>query len=334
MSSESNPPEPVTRSAPTQERASDASIDVAWLHYVGGLTQAEIAKQRGLSKATVHRLLRAAHESGAVCVFIDAQPSAEVELEQQMIARFGLTSCRLVPSTITGEEQIRDGVASLAARSLLSQLEVNKNAVIGLGVGRTLTAMARAFPRARYPDVEFVSLTGDFSVFRTGHSTDVLRRLADRTGGRGYAIAAPILANSETDRNVLMAQSGTRIALQKTRDAKLAFVGVGHLGEGSFLQAFNLVDKAELEELRALGAVADFCGTLLDADGQPVDCDVARRVVACHIDELAKKRNTAIAFGTGKIPAILSVLRAGLVAELISDTKTAELLLKSDWVAG
>ena len=239
-----------------------------------------------------------------------------------------MQSCRLVPSAISGNEGIRDGVAALAARSLLAQLETNKSAVIGLGVGRTLAAMARAFPRARYPEAEFVSLTGDFSVFRIGHSTDVLRRLADRTGGKGYAIAAPILANSETDRDVLLTQSGAQIALQKTREAKLSFVGIGHLGEESFLQAFNLVDSAELEELRAQGAVADFCGTLLDADGQPVDCSVSRRVVACDIGELAKKRNTAVAFGSGKVEAILSVLKAGLVAELISDVSTAELLLK------
>ncbi|MCY6381562.1 sugar-binding transcriptional regulator [Hoeflea prorocentri] len=307
----------------------DASVDVAWLHYVAGLTQAQIAKQRGLSKATVHRLLRAAHESGAVRVFVGERPASTVKLERDMVSAFGLETCRLVPSVLSDVRSVTDGVAALAAQSLLAQLEANRGVVFGLGAGRTLAAMAAAFPRVSFPAAEFVSLTGDFSVFRTEHSTDVIRRLADRTGGTGYSIAAPILANSQADRDVLVSQAGTRIAFQKIRQAGSTFIGIGHLHDGSFLSAFNLLNDEEISGLRKQGVVADLCGTLLDAGGQPVDCDVGQRMLACRLDDLRGKRNTAVAFGETKIPAIKAVLKTGLLSELISDAATAEGLLKN-----
>ena len=308
-------------------KPSDASLDVAWLHYVGGLTQAEIAKRRGLSKATVHRLLRAAHENGAVRVFIGERPNAVVDLEQEMISAFGLRTCRLAPPALTDPASVLEGVASLAVQSLMARLEQKKDSVIGLGAGRTLGAMARAFPTVRIPEAEFVSLTGDFSVFRIGHSTDVLRRLSDRTGGTGYSIAAPILADTEADRETMISQKGTRIAFRKISESQCTFLGVGDMNDGSFLTAFNLVTPDELSALREIGVAADLCGTLVDVDGQPVDCEIARRMLACGLQELEGKHNTAVAFGIDKVAAIGAALKSGLISELISDFATSKQLI-------
>jgi len=222
---------------------------------------------------------------------------------------------------------VRDGAGMLAVQELLFLLESRNDLLLGVGAGRTLAAVARGFPRARYERAEFVSLTGDFSVFRVGHSTDVLRRLADRTGGTAYSIAAPILADSQADREVLISQSGTRIAFQKIAAATHNIVGIGHVGPNSFLLAFDVVTEAEVLDLTARGVVADFCGHLLDHNGEPVDCDIGRRLLSCSLDALAGKTNIAVAFGSDKVAAILAVLRTGLLTSLVSDWATARALL-------
>ncbi|MEC8484013.1 MAG: sugar-binding transcriptional regulator, partial [Pseudomonadota bacterium] len=42
------------------------AIRAAWLHYVGGLTQAAVAKRLGLTSVKTHRLISKAVSEGAV----------------------------------------------------------------------------------------------------------------------------------------------------------------------------------------------------------------------------------------------------------------------------
>ena len=46
-------------------------LRAAWLHYVGGLTQAAVAKRLGLPSVKTHRLIARAVAEGAVKVTID-----------------------------------------------------------------------------------------------------------------------------------------------------------------------------------------------------------------------------------------------------------------------
>ena len=47
------------------------AVRAAWLHYAGGLTQAEVAKRLGITSVKAHRLITKLAESGAVKVTID-----------------------------------------------------------------------------------------------------------------------------------------------------------------------------------------------------------------------------------------------------------------------
>lgn len=278
-----------------------------------------------MSKATVHRLIKTAHENGSVRVFVETGTQDCLEVEQALCAAFKLKSCRIAPSLgadIDNTTRI-EAIAALGAQTLLSHLESHKNCVVGVGSGRTLGALAKLFPRINRDEVEFVNLTGEFSVFRVGRSPEVIKRLAERTGGTGFSIAAPIIADSAEDREVLIAQRGTQLAFSKLKMADICFHGIGHLGEGSFLTEFNLVTNEDLKELRALGVVADFSGNLLDAHGNRVDCDVNRRMVSCNLDTLRGKQNFAVAGGIEKAAAILSALRSGFLVGLITDLDTA-----------
>ena len=54
------------------------AVRAAWLHYAGGLTQAEVAKRLGITSVKAHRLITKLAESGAVKVTIDG----DVALQQ------------------------------------------------------------------------------------------------------------------------------------------------------------------------------------------------------------------------------------------------------------
>jgi len=73
----------------------DIEIEAAWLYFVEGLTQAQIATRRGLSRMRVHRLIQAAQEKGYVKIFVDRVPSHCTGIENELIDRFCLTRCTI-----------------------------------------------------------------------------------------------------------------------------------------------------------------------------------------------------------------------------------------------
>ena len=78
------------------------AVRAAWLHYAGGLTQAEVAKRLGVPSVKAHRLIARAVAEGAVKVAIDGDIIECVDLEVRLCERFGLDFCEVAPDL--GEE--------------------------------------------------------------------------------------------------------------------------------------------------------------------------------------------------------------------------------------
>src|SRR4051794_11028838 len=78
------------------------AVRAAWLHYVGGLTQADVARRLGLPSVKTHRLIARAVADGVVKVTIDGDIAECVELETRLAAKFGLDYCEVAPDL--GEE--------------------------------------------------------------------------------------------------------------------------------------------------------------------------------------------------------------------------------------
>jgi hypothetical protein len=74
------------------------AIRAAWLHYVGGLRQAEVAKRIGVPSVKAHRLIARAVAEGAVKVSIEGEIIECIALEQALTEgtpiRFATSACR------------------------------------------------------------------------------------------------------------------------------------------------------------------------------------------------------------------------------------------------
>ncbi|TMV50392.1 sugar-binding transcriptional regulator, partial [Thioclava sp. BHET1] len=185
------------------------AIRAAWLHYVGGLTQAAVAKRLGLPSVKAHRLIARAVAEGVVKVSIDGEIVECVELEQQLCTRYGLDYCEVAPDL--GEEGMPLRALALAGAGFLRrEIERGEYPTIGLGHGRTLSAAVRQMPRVDAGPVEFVSLIGGLTRNYAANPHDVMHHLAEKTTARAYVTPVPFFANSAEDREVLLAQRGVR----------------------------------------------------------------------------------------------------------------------------
>src|SRR5919106_517869 len=80
-------------------------VRVAWLYFMEGLTQADIAGKLGITRLRANRLLGEARESGLVNIQVNARLAGCVELERQLVHETGLKDAVVVP-TPTDQDQI------------------------------------------------------------------------------------------------------------------------------------------------------------------------------------------------------------------------------------
>ncbi|SHM41143.1 DNA-binding transcriptional regulator LsrR, DeoR family [Halomonas cupida] len=320
----------IVKAKPSTHSEADLALRAAWLSYVGGYTQAQIAERLKVSRMKVHRLVAMAHDMGAVQVFIDGSPEALLQLEDQLREKMGLEDCVLVPSVAEDAANPEINLGRAAAHYLKSRLESSEVNVLGLGWGRSLSEMVNCLPDMDCSDVRMVPVLGSVVRKMALNPYDVIHRLVDRTGGEGYLLPVPLFADTEEHRDVLMAQRSVQDVMRIAVDADLTMVGLGAVPDQghSLLMELGELDERDAASLREVGAAAEILGQFLDANGQRVECEINQRTLGLSLDQLRHHHIVAVAGGMEKVNAILAVLRSGLLKGLITDENVARRILE------
>jgi DNA-binding transcriptional regulator LsrR (DeoR family) len=305
----------------------------AWLSYVGGYTQEEIAGRVGVSRVKVNRLIADAIAAGLVRVFIEGTAAECVALEDAISSRWGLQFCTVVPNVDEDALPLRS-LSTAGAHYLTGVLDRREAELIGLGHGRTLAEVVKHLPRIPRPEVRFVSLLGSLTRHAAANPFDVIHNLTEITGAESYFMPAPFFADSIEDKRVLMAQKGLKDVFALARAAKLHIVGIGEVGPKAHMLATGTITAEEFRQLERAGAVGEVLGQFLDAKGRPVEADINQRAVAVQLAEIKGTRIVAIAGGRTKTRAIAAVLESRVVTGLITDETTAKAIVQHAAGAG
>jgi len=313
------------RPAPKRVSEDSLAIRAAWLHYAAGLTQADVAARLGVTNVKAHRLISRAVENGAVKVTIDGDVAECVVLEASIGSRYGLDYCEVVPDLNEPGLPLRAlGIAG--AGFLQREIENLQGGIIGIGHGRTLAAAVADMPRVPAGKIRFVSLLGGLTRNYAANPYDVMHRLAEKTNAAAYVLPVPFFANSVEDREVLVAQRGVREAFNLAAEADLMVVGIGTAEPEAQLVASQMIEPAEILEVREVGGVGEMLGHFFDAAGNPVETSLAARTLSPDLAGLKGRRIVALAGGTEKVEAIRAILASGYLKGLITDERTAEAL--------
>lgn len=298
------------------------AVRAAWLHYMAGLTQAEVAARLGVSTVKAHRLVTLANQNGAVRVSVVGDIVECLELETRLSELYGLAECTVVPDLDESPLPLKALGAQGAA---FLEKEIGRGAVglIGFGLGRTLAAAVGAMTPAPVGKVRFVSLMGALTRHYVANPYDVMHELAQKTAAEAYVMPVPFFANSGQDREILLAQRGVREVFELGRQADLVFVGVGTVQPDAQLVASRMIESAEIAEIRSKGGVGEMLGHFFDSDGRPVETSLSARTISPDLASLAGRRVIGISGGDSKAGAIRAVLRSGCLTGLITDERTA-----------
>ena len=310
-------------------------IDVAILYYEQQLTQEEISKRIGTSRSTISRMLDEARERGIVHIKINYPWRRSHELEDQLVARFGLHEARVLVANQRSEEEIRRGMGVLAAR--LIDTHVRDGQVLGVSYGRSLSSTIAALHPSRQVALTVVPVIGALGSDNPSiDGTDLVRRFASAYGADYKYLPVPLLVEDIATRDALLKLPKVQEILALARKAEIVLMGIGALApEVSSGIWKGYLNDARLAMLKELGAVGHMCGQFYGAKGQVLDLEVNRRSIGIGVEALYSIANViAVASGLKKADAILGALCGKHLNILITDDDTAKAVLASAEAVG
>lgn len=302
---------------------------VAELYYGRDLRQPEIASLTGFSVSKVSRLLAQARELGVVRIAIEAAPEERPALAHEMSERFG-TLVELTPGR-ESDSSVAARLCGLGAGDVVLR-HLPASGAIGIAGGFTIDALASSLPRVDRPGLTIVPVVGGWDA-RNRHLdvNEVARRIADRLGAQVRFLHAPGVVDTPEMKKALLSDSSIAAATKHWRHLEGALLGVGggptsHPGYGTVM---DRLDDGSRRGLASMEIVGDIGGHFFRLDGEFSEEGWSDRTVAIPVPDLRRTpRVIAIAAGPNKVSAILGALRTRVAHVLITDTPTAEAVLR------
>lgn len=308
----------------------DDLTNLATLYYVDGLTQEELSKRFGVSRATIGRMLHRAQDEGIVEIRVRPHPKVADELERSLVRRFGIRRAILAADHEDADRQ-RDMLAGLVAGYLDKIL--TDGAIVAVGMGRNISAVSdhaiSTVPRA----CTFVcAIGGSYKGGVTMNPDHISRRLAALFGGESETLYAPAMVGNPEMRQRLLENDTVRQTLDKARRADIALIGIGDMSGNSNMVRMGWFTPEEIRQAKASGTVGDMMGyDFIDIHGQSARTPMQGRVVGLSLEDLKRIPNViAVASENSKATAILGALRTGAISTLATSVANATSLLQMD----
>lgn len=291
---------------------------VAKLHYESDLSQVQIAKQLGLSTATISRLLQRARAEGIVRIEV-RDIFAPDALGARLAELLGLKHVIAVEASTTGMLQ---ALAAPLARLLQAQ-SLGADSVLMVGWGRTVSAVIEA-GLPPMPGISVVPSTGGMQQHSLYfQSNEFCRRAAEVTGGVPHFIHAPYLPSADS-MELFLAEASVQASVALWDRIDVAVVGIG-MPYGLDGPHMGVTDRSDPD----LGdAAGDVVRHYFDSQGTVIDWQGEGRMIGVSIAQL-RRTPLVIGLATGeqKVASIIGAARARLISALIVDSRTAEAVL-------
>ncbi|TLU70940.1 sugar-binding transcriptional regulator [Lichenicoccus roseus] len=286
-------------------------------------TMADIAKQLGLTRWQVARLLKDAREQGVVRIEIIPRAQRRPELETRLQRAYGLIEAIVVPGEGDDDGLAVDSVAQAAGQFLAALTP--RPPLVGVSWGRTMASVAHWLPRRWNDGVEVVLLNGAMNVHATATRTNNIAELFAVAGnGRATLLPVPAMVGRSETRMVLERDPVIETVLALGEQAPVVCLGLGSMTPESVLVRSGYIAESEIARLRKAGAVGDVLGRFIDADARIVDAELDARTIGLSPAALRGKAiSIGVAVGLRKHLVVQAALKARLINVLVTDEQTA-----------
>jgi len=307
------------------------AAQVARLYYVQALTTDAIARELGLSRPKVSRLLSHARRTGLVEIRIHDPQAQPQSLEAQLRAAYPFLTPHVIRVPPGSSESVWLERVSVAAATLLGQT-LRAGQTVGLAWGTTLDAVSRHLTPRHVPDLEFVQLNGSASArdFMSGFVTDTVTRFAGNYGARAHLFPVPTFFDDPLTKQAMWRERSVRhvLELQERADVLVYSVGAADAKLPSHVYVAGYLDPADQRTLAEQGVAGDIATVFYRADGTFGGIPMNARSSGPDLSLIARAaQSICVVSGLGKVGALRGALAGGLMRTLVVDEPTAHALL-------
>lgn len=302
-------------------------LKIVTMYYEQGLTQAMIAKEMGISRPVVSKMLQQAKESGIVSISIKDETASTVALALQLEKKYHLKDVLVIPANDQMlPENLQRDVSRSAAFYFKDKLSAEMT--VGLSWGTTLADMIDEMPYCSFPTIKICPLVGGVSsehlYFDTNH---LVFRLAEKLNSHCQYFYAPALAESISLATILNESQLVGEALTQAKKVDFAIIGVGNTNESSTWKRLGYLESNELQMVEMSKVKGDAVASLFDKNGQTVNNEISKRMLGIKVEDLQKIPEVMIiACGLEKAESIKPLLLNNCCTVLVIDQTIAEAL--------
>jgi deoxyribonucleoside regulator len=308
-------------------------VEVAEMYHLDGRSMLEIARETGLSRSTVSRMLRQAVESGVVEVTVHSTELVSDDLARRLRDAHGVdVDVVVVPDDVTGIARL-DEVAQHGAQRLTEVFGGEMTLVVPWGT--SVAAVARQLTPRRAPGSRVVQLNGSGNTFTSGltYAASIFSLFGAAFGSSVHPFPVPAFFDRAETKAAMWQERSLARVISLQRNADVALFSVGSLGSEvpGHLYRAGYLERADLDDLRAHGVVGDLGSVFLRADGTSDGIALNERTSGMPIEDLRRvPRRILVATGRAKAQAVRAALLAHAVTDLVVDDHLAQAVVDLD----
>ena len=300
--------------------------EISELYYKEGLTQSQIAKRKGVSRATIVSYLKQARDSGIVEIHINGSAYTGSNLSHELREKYNLADVYIARTSgnENQDENLRK-IGRLGAVALADLLETHE--VLGVSWGDTIQRAAEEMPWRHIEDLTVCQLVGSMpsNAMQAAEALTII--ISTRTGGRCFDLPTPAILSSAALAKQLRSEPIVKQQLSQFKKLTTVFFSVGHAGPDSLVVASGVATLKDWAYFNDKGSVAVLSGHFLDANGKVIKSEYHERLIGIHPYELRKvPRRILVAGGEHKYDAVCAALAGGYATHLVTDDSLARLL--------
>lgn len=301
-------------------------IEAAKLYYLLDYNQTDIAKELGVSRPTVSRLLQLAKEEGIVQINI-IDPTEDVEnLASSLEQKFKLKKAIVTHIPHYEDEVIKTYLGKAAANYLHNTIKDGD--IIGVTWGTTLYHTAVELRQKALNDIKVVQLKGGVSHSETNtYMNEILYLFGKAYNTAPHHLPLPAIVDHVVVKQAMEADRHIKRILDLGKKANIAMFTTGSIKSESLLFQLGYFTDEEIQNLR-LGAVGDICSRFFDTKGEICSEQINSRTLGIDLDELKMKEfSILVGGGANKVEGIHGALKGKIANVLVTDQYTAKFLL-------
>lgn len=309
-------------------RMLNTRLRAAYMYYVEGLTQNEIAERLGIGRVTVVRYLNEARRKREVRFEIESGISDCIELELRLEKQFSLKKAMVTPDS--GDRSTIRNLIGFSAGAYLSEI-LEDGISIGVSWGKTLSRSLVTLTPRLLQNASVISLLGGIYQAREFNPSEFAWQVAATIGAECYMLTAPAIVDSPETKQALMERCGLDHIVARAARADVALISVGSIDEDStaLQYARHMLSDDLGTEMKQAGAVGDMFFNFFDRDGKLVDHPVNDRIISVPIESIAGvPTRIMVSGGLHKVPAIRAGMNMMKANVLITNESTARALVE------